>query len=136
MILGMAGNSGTQSLAITIRQISERREKSGAGRILKESGIGALNGLLLGAVSVPVVAAFLILGNGFAAGAAFNVGLVVGLSMLLAITLAGTLGAALPLLLKRIGVDPAVASGPFITTFNDVVAVAIYYGLCFLFLSV
>ena len=55
----------------------------------------------------------------------------VGVSLAVSIAIAAFVGSALPRLLTRIGVDPAVASGPFITTLNDVVAVAVYYGLCF-----
>ena len=52
--------------------------------------------------------------------------------MIVAMTIAGLMGATIPLILKKLRIDPAVASGPFITTINDIIAVSIYYGLTYL----
>ncbi len=137
MILGMAGNAGTQSLAVTIRSLaglrSKREQKKG---ILKELLVGFLNGIIMGALAAVVVVLFLFItrqeiisGNGYAFFETLTVGGVIGISMLVSITLSALIGAALPMLLCKVGIDPAVASGPFITTLNDITAVAVYYGL-------
>ena len=60
---------------------------------------------------------------------AFSVSMCTGVSLAVAMLLSGVFGAAIPIGLKKLGVDPAVASGPFITTVNDLVAVVTYYGL-------
>ena len=60
---------------------------------------------------------------------------IVGISLLTAMTFASLVGSAVPLILSKIKVDPAVASGPFITTINDILAIIIYYGLAFILFS-
>lgn len=136
LILGMAGNVGTQSLAVTIRSLSENRltAKETLRIVSKEARISFCNGLLLGLLSFGLIGLYLWLLRGEAVGFAFSVSLCTGLALLLAMFLSGISGTAIPLLLKRIGVDPAVASGPFITTVNDLVAVVTYYGLAWLLL--
>ena len=57
---------------------------------------------------------------------------IIGVSMLVAITLASIIGTIFPIILSKLKIDPAVASGPFITTMNDIVAVLVYYGLTYL----
>ena len=69
-------------------------------------------------------------GAGFSTPHALVAGAAVGSSMLVSITIATLFGSTLPRVLTRMGIDPAVASGPFITTVNDIIAVAVYYGLC------
>lgn len=147
MILGMAGNVGTQSLAVTIRNLSDgnsdeekKRQRKG---IFKELRIGFINGILIGAISFAVVIAYLtvtkqeiIAGNGFVFADTLLVGGIIAVSMLIAITLSSFIGTAFPILLTKMHVDPAVASGPFITTINDIVAVVVYYGLTFLLFMV
>ncbi len=139
MILGMAGNAGTQSLAVTIRALAGIKSSRGQKRgILKELLVGFLNGIIMGVLAAVVVAVFLFItqqeiisGNGYVFSDTLMVGGVIGISMLLSITLSALIGASMPMLLCKIGVDPAVASGPFITTLNDITAVAVYYGLSF-----
>jgi magnesium transporter len=135
MILGMAGNAGTQSLAVAVMRLSSGKEKQGG---LRELPVGLINGLIMGVVAFGVVFLYLALwgkevieGAGFSMSHAALTGGAVGISLAVSIAIAAFVGSALPRLLTRIGVDPAVASGPFITTLNDVVAVAVYYGLCF-----
>lgn len=137
LILGMAGNTGTQSLAVTIRLLSDE-EISGrkiAKTIFKEIRIGFANGLLLGLLSVAFVFLFIWITKQPVTSDAFNyiealeVSGIVGGSLLIAMTLSSTIGSLIPILFKKINIDPAVASGPFITTLNDVIAVLIYYGL-------
>ena len=143
MILGMAGNVGTQSLAVTIRNINDDLAKP-SKTIFKEMRIGFFNGLCLGVLSFVFVFVFLIIrqqeivqGQGFYINDALIASLIVGVSLLTAMTFASLVGSAVPLILSKLKVDPAVASGPFITTINDILAIVIYYGLAFLlFISV
>ncbi len=145
MILDMAGNAGTQSLAVTIRSISENydnKTKSCAKTIFKEIKIGIINGFLIAIISFFVVFAYLAftkqeLSNGFAFSYA-NVAIVSGIvasSMFISICLSNFIGSFFPIILTKIKIDPAVASGPFITTINDIIAISIYYGLSILFLK-
>lgn len=143
MILGMAGNVGTQSLAVTIRNISNEvlasDKKKQLKSILKELRIGAMNGLIIGLVSFVFVLIYLMITKSeIHVGSAYNIGDclivsgIISVSMFISITLASVIGTCFPLLLTKLKIDPAVASGPFITTLNDVIAVVVYYGLTFL----
>ena len=131
LILGMAGNVGTQSLAVTIRSLTEERlsPRQKLRLVTKEARISLCNGLALGLMSLALVGLYLFLIKGEPPALAFSVSLCIGISLTVAMLLSGISGAGIPLLLKRLGVDPAVASGPFITTVNDLVAVVTYYGL-------
>ena len=147
MILDMAGNVGTQSLAVTIRNLwdnpSEEEKKRQRKSVFKELKIGFINGILIGAVSFVVVLAYLaitqqeiITGNGYLFTDTLFVGGIIGVSMLVALTLSSVVATVFPILLSKMRIDPAVASGPFITTINDIVAVIVYYGLTFLLFMV
>lgn len=143
MILGMAGNVGTQSLAVTIRNISnediaEDRKKQ-VRSIFKELRIGICNGLLIGAISFVFVFLYLLItktrvhpDQDFQIVPCLVVAGIIAVSMLVSIALASIIGTCFPLLLTKMKIDPAVASGPFITTLNDIIAVLVYYGLTFL----
>ncbi|MBR2461111.1 MAG: magnesium transporter [Clostridia bacterium] len=130
LILGMAGNVGTQSLAVTIRLLMDEQltGKDKLFLIFREARVGMLNGLVLGGVSFGLIGLYLFALRGDALFA-FSVSMCTGVSLAVAMLLSGVFGAAIPIVLKRVGVDPAVASGPFITTVNDLVAVVTYYGL-------
>ena len=137
LVLDMAGNSGTQSLAVTIRRISteEVDGKMLAKTILKELLIGLLNGLLLGILAFGFVLLFLKITNQGAGTETFEIvsalkcAGIVGFSLFFAMIVAAFIGSTIPIIFYKIKIDPAVASGPFITTINDVVALLIYYGL-------
>lgn len=139
MILGMAGNCGTQSLAVTIRVLSDEEidTKKIVQIIFKELRIGFINGLILGILSFGGVLAFLFFSqkpivsgtNEFIFNDALQVSFIVALSLLVALTISTVMGTIIPILLKKLHIDPAVASGPFISTINDICAVVIYYGL-------
>ncbi len=132
LILGMAGNVGTQSLAVTVRTLGNN-EDNGVGEqiltILKEVRIALLNGVVLGGISFLIVSAYLFVFTAYAAFFVLAAAGCVGLAMCFAMTISGFTGAVIPICLYRCGVDPAVASGPLITTINDLVAVISYYGL-------
>lgn len=128
MIAGMTGNTGTQSLAIVVRGLaSSRIDKTAVIRLIaREGAVGLVIGFLCGAAVA--VAGGLWQGNaalGFVVGASLFLTLVIG-------TLAGT---AIPLLLFRLRVDPAIASGPLITTLNDIFSLLVYFGMATLFLD-
>jgi len=137
LILGMAGNVGTQSLAVTVRalglgeKLSVRRQLT---IIFRETRVALLNGVLLGAFSFAIVGAYLLVIGGASAAVAFSTAACVGAALCFAMTISGFTGAAIPLCFCRLGIDPAVASGPLITTVNDLVAVVSYYGLAWLML--
>ena len=136
LILDMAGNVGTQSLAVTIRVLTSEglhfREK--LGLVSKEIRVGLLNGLILGLLSFTAVGGFLFLIKGEGLGFSFLVSGCVGTALMIAMLVSSGVGTLVPMLFKKIGVDPAVASGPLITTVNDLVAVVCYYGMSWLIL--
>ena len=131
LILDMSGNVGTQSLAVTIRVLMDenldRRQK--ISFVLKEARIGLGNGFLLGMVSFGAIGAYLFLFKHHPLSFAFAVSGCIGVSLLVAMVISSMSGTVIPMFFKKIHVDPAVASGPLITTVNDLVAVVAYYGL-------
>ena len=136
LVLDMAGNTGTQSLAVTVRVLSSEglsfRQK--LGFLGKEMKVGLCNGAILGSISVILVGLFIFFTKGESLVFAFSVSGCIGLSLLLAMLCSSAGGTLIPMLFKKMGIDPAVASGPLITTVNDLVAVVCYYGLSWLFL--
>lgn len=136
LILDMAGNVGTQSLAVTIRVLMDEElgAKEKVKLVLKETKVGFSNGLLLGALAVAFLGLYVYLFKGYDVAHAFLISFCVGVSLLLAMIVSSLVGTLVPMFFKKIKVDPAVASGPLITTVNDLVAVVIYYGLAWLLL--
>lgn len=136
LILDMAGNVGTQSLAVTIRILMDEqlsgREKFGL--VIKEARVGLANGLVLGLLSVAFISLYLTLLKGQNTALALPVALCTGVALTVSILLSSVTGTVVPLAFKKLKVDPAVASGPLITTLNDLVAVVTYYGLAWLLL--
>ena len=136
LILDMAGNVGTQSLAVTIRVLmdEELAPKDKLKLVFKEAKVGFSNGFLLGILAIVFLGLYILLYKGYDIRHAFLISLCVGVSLLLAMIVSSLVGTLVPLFFKKIKVDPAVASGPLITTVNDLVAVVIYYGLSWVFL--
>ena len=97
--------------------------------VLKETKVGVVNGLILGLLALSLIGIYLVSFRGVAAQNAFLISGCVGLSLLIAMMISSLVGTVVPLLFHQIGVDPAAASGPLITTVNDLVAVLTYYGL-------
>ena len=135
LILYMAGNVGTQSLAVAIRVLMDKQisGKQKAALVLKESRVGLANGMILGILSFLVIGGYLCL-KGNAVTFAFAVSGCLGIAMVLAMLISSLSGTVIPIFFQKMGVDPAVASGPLITTVNDLVAVISYYGLAWLIL--
>ena len=136
LILDMAGNAGTQSLAVTIRVLMDEQltGKQKFSLIMKEARVGLCNGLCLGTLSFLLIGLYLLALKGLSASMAFSVSFCTGAALLAAMFLSSISGTSIPILFKKLGIDPAVASGPLITTINDLVAVVTYYGLAWLFL--
>ena len=136
LILDMAGNVGTQSLAVTVRVLMDENleVKQKIGLIAKEVRVGFGDGLLLGILSFIVLGIFIMIVKGRPAGFAFAVSGCIGLALMCSMVISSLTGTLVPMFFNKIGIDPAVASGPLITTINDLIAVIVYYGLSWLFL--
>mgnify|MGYP003250290576 FL=1 len=128
IISGMSGNSGTQSLAVSVRNISngDIKEKSKLKIALKEAGSGLITGFVCAVILFLIIV--IIYRQPFLA-------LIVGASLTIAMTVGTLVGSMIPILMNKIHIDPAVASGPFITTINDIVSMLIYFGLATTFMS-
>ena len=131
MILGMAGNVGTQSLAVTIRVLmdEELEGKEIFRLIMKEVKVGFFNGLILGVLSFVAIGIYIYLFKVHILLTAFAISGCVGIALLVAMTVSSLIGTAVPIFFTKIKVDPAVASGPLISTVNDLTAVVIYYSM-------
>ena len=135
VILGMSGNAGTQSLAVTVRVLMDENleVKQKIGLVAKEVRVGFGDGLLLGILS------FIVLGISYdCKGASGRLCICrvrcIGLALMCSMVISSLTGTLVPMFFNKIGIDPAVASGPLITTINDLIAVIVYYGLSWLFL--
>jgi len=128
VVAGMGGNAATQSLAVTLRRLTlEDLSSISKSKVIKKEFLAAsCNGILVGILIS--LAALILGGNPY-------LGLVVGLAMFLTISVAGLVGAFIPITLKDMGIDPAVASSVFITTFTDLVGFFLLLGLGTLLLT-
>lgn len=137
LILDMSGNAGTQSLAVTIRVLTDETIPSRLRLRLvpREMQVGLLNGLILGLLSLMCIGLYLLLLRHQAPAMAFAVSGCIGIALMLSMMVSALSGTLIPLLFQRLRLDPAVASGPLITTVNDLVAVVAYYGLAAILLA-
>ena len=128
LIAGMAGNTGTQALAVAVRGIAtgDYEDESRVKLILREAGTGVVTGATCGILVIGIV--YIWKGD-------FFLGLLVGISLFVTLIVATLAGALIPLLMHKLKVDPAVASGPFITTLNDLISILIYFGLATTFMN-
>ena len=140
VVLGMSGNAGTQSLAVTIRGLMDEdlSRKKIAKMVFKEVRVGLTNGLILSLISFGAVSLFLYVRNTPILGETLRIndllliaGCVSG-ALIPAFILSSFIGCIVPIIFKKIKIDPAVASGPLITTLNDIVGIVSYYGLAML----
>jgi magnesium transporter len=122
VIAGMGGNTGTQALAVTVRRLALGLISQGDFRrvITKEALVGVTNGFALGVLATLVA---------LLTGRTPMFGLLIFLAMTGNLLVAGFAGAAIPLLLKRFNIDPAIASSVFVTAFTDVCGFALLLGL-------
>lgn len=128
LITGTAGNAGTQSLAVAVRRLAmtEDKERSFLGTVMGE----ILTGLITGAITGLTIFAIVSIWKGNP-----TLGFVIGIAMMFAITVANLAGSLIPMLMDKLGFDPAVASGPFITTLSDLTSVLIYFNIASLFMQ-
>jgi magnesium transporter len=128
MIAGMTGNTGTQSLAVVVRGlISNDIDKGVVTRLVfRELGVG---------VTIGVTCAILISIIAYIWQDNFILGAVVGISLFFTLIIGTLAGTIIPLILFRLNIDPAVASGPLITTINDILSLLIYFGIATTFLQ-
>ena len=136
LILDMAGNVGTQSLAVTIRVIMDEAlsKKDERKLIFKEMRVGFTNGMILGMLAFVAIGVYILVFKGKSVPFSFSVSGCIGISLLFAMVVSSLVGTVVPLFFKKINIDPAVASGPLITTVNDLVAVVSYYGIVWILL--
>ncbi len=128
LITGTSGNSGTQALAVAIRGIAtgEVGGRSKFKLLARECLTGLITGIVCGIIVVGIV---------FFWKHQIVIGLLVGAAICCSIVVATLAGSFIPLLMHKLGIDPAVASGPFITTLNDVTSLLIYLGLASTFIN-
>ena len=128
---------GTQSLAVTIRVLMDDDQLTAGQKLLlvgKEARVGLCNGAILGVLSFVFIGLYLFCLKGQPVLLSFSVSFCTGAALLIAMILSSLSGTVVPILFKKMKIDPAVASGPLITTINDLVAVVTYYGLAWLLL--
>jgi len=120
LIAAMGGNVGVQSAAIVVQGLANDSLKMENifQKLLKELGVGLLNG---------IICSIIILGAAFSLGYSMELSLTVSISLLAVIVFAAVFGTFIPLTLEKHDIDPALATGPFITTVNDVLGLFIYF---------
>ncbi|HZH69035.1 MAG TPA: magnesium transporter, partial [Flavobacteriaceae bacterium] len=122
LIAAMAGNVGVQSSAIIVQGIANGSlSDSLIKRLIKEVTLSLLNGLLL--------AIILLLGSHFILGHDYMIGLTVSIALISVMVIASLIGTFVPITLNKYGIDPALATGPFITTSNDIFGILIYFSI-------
>lgn len=128
LIAGMAGNTGTQSLAVAVRGIAtgDYGKQGKFKLLLREATTGLITGSVCGLLIVVVI--FVWKGQLF-------LGILVGISILVTLIVATLSGSLIPIFMDKMNIDPAVASGPFITTINDIISVLIYFGFATAFMN-
>jgi len=119
LIAAMAGNVGVQSSAIIVQGLANNNIKGSLwNRLLKEIGLSLVNGAAL---------AILVLAYGFLQIEDKTITYVIASSLMIVIIIAALVGTFIPILLDKKGIDPALATGPFITTSNDIFGILIYF---------
>lgn len=128
LIAAMAGNVGVQSSAIIVQGLANNTLSGSVfNRLVKEVSLSLLNGVIL--------AIILFIGSHFLLNVEIIIGIVVTIALISVIIIASLIGTAIPLLLDKYGVDPALATGPFITTSNDICGILIYFSIARLILG-
>lgn len=119
LIAAMAGNVGVQSSAIIVQGLANDNIKGSLwDRLLKEIGLSLINGIVLG---------LLVMAYGFIQDFHFLTALTISISLVIVIIIAALIGTFVPIILDKRGIDPALATGPFITTSNDIFGIFIYF---------
>ena len=119
LIAAMAGNVGVQSSAIIVQGLANDNVKGSLfNRFIKEISLSLINGVALGALIIAINAAI---------GKPTDVSLAIAASLLVVIIIAAVIGTFVPIILDKRGIDPAIATGPFITTSNDIFGILIFF---------
>lgn len=137
VVMAMGGNTGMQASAITVRGIALGEIELGklVKISLREIFVGILMGLVCGSATGLIVWFKLRQFGGVSSVSPLKLAIVVGFSMCVAMTFAALCGTLLPIVLHKWKIDPALASGPFVTTGNDLAASMIYFAMCFFLLK-
>ena len=126
LIAAMAGNVGVQSSAIIVQGLANDAVKGSLiNRLIKELGLSLINGLILGLLTVVF---------GILINQPINLSIVISFSMLCVICVAALIGTSVPIILHNRGIDPAIATGPFITTCNDIFGIFLFFYIAKIFL--
>ena len=126
LIAAMAGNVGVQSSAIIVQGLANDLIKGSIlKRLIKELGLSLINGLILGLLTILF---------GFFIDQPTELSLVISFSMLCVIIVAALIGTSVPIILEKKGIDPAIATGPFITTSNDIFGIFLFFYIAKVFL--
>ena len=127
LIAAMAGNVGVQSSAIIVQGLANDIVKGSLlKRLIKELGLSLINGLILGLLTIIF---------GLIIDQPIELSLVISLSMLCVIVVAALIGTSVPIILDKKGIDPAIATGPFITTSNDIFGIFLFFYIAKIFLQ-
>ena len=119
LIAAMAGNVGVQSSAIVVQGLANDVIKDSLiSRLFKEISLTILNGIILGG---------LIILFGLIIEQPIDMSITISVSMILVIIVAALIGTSVPIILNRLGIDPAIATGPFITTGNDIIGILLFF---------
>ena len=126
LIAAMAGNVGVQSSAIIVQGLANDIVKGSLlKRLMKELGLSLINGIILGLLTILF---------GLLIDQPIELSLVISLSMLCVIVVAALIGTSIPIILEKRGIDPAIATGPFITTSNDIFGIFLFFYIAKIFL--
>ena len=126
LIAAMAGNVGVQSSAIIVQGLANDIVKGSLlKRLIKELGLSLINGIILGLLTILF---------GILIDQPIELSLVISLSMLCVIVVAALIGTSIPIILEKRGIDPAIATGPFITTSNDIFGIFLFFYIAKIFL--
>jgi len=128
VIMAMGGSTAVPSSSIVVRGLAtgEIEIRDLIPRIYREIRVALLNGAVLGIILALIVSFWL---------SEVQLGFLIGIILLLNICIASLLGASVPIIMKKMGIDPALAMGPFVTTMNDIIGLLLYLGLAMLFLT-
>ncbi|MEY4432447.1 MAG: hypothetical protein RLZZ44_577 [Bacteroidota bacterium] len=122
LIAAMAGNVGVQSSAIIVQGLANNTLSGSLfNRLIKEVALSLLNGVIL--------ATILFVGSHYLLNVEIIIGIIVTIALISVIIIASLIGTFIPLLLDKFGIDPALATGPFITTSNDICGILIYFSI-------
>ena len=119
LIAAMAGNVGVQSSAIVVQGLANDQIKGSLiSRLIKEISLTLLNGIIL---------SLIIIVFGLLINQSLDMSITISVSMILVIVVAALIGTSVPIILEKFGIDPAIATGPFITTGNDVIGILLFF---------